>query len=103
MNCPKCQAVVAAKAKFCDQCGLSLVENVEFLHQKAVGLYQSTAMSIAFPADIESIRHLSNQFCHLCAFFEGGGLRMIVFHRIHKDMDREIGTGPFFGLLNTAT
>ena len=39
MECPKCQSAVAATAKFCDQCGLNLVESVEFLHRKAVDLY----------------------------------------------------------------
>src|SRR5690554_1162271 len=39
MNCPKCQAPVSAKARFCDQCGVGLSENVEFLHQRALDHY----------------------------------------------------------------
>ena len=47
MNCPKCQAAVGATAKFCDQCGHSLAESVEFLHAKAVEQYHRGQISAA--------------------------------------------------------
>ena len=39
MDCPKCKSPVSAKAKYCDQCGLNLVESTGFIHQKAIDSY----------------------------------------------------------------
>ena len=39
MECPKCKATVGTKARYCDQCGVNLEQNAEFLHEKALENY----------------------------------------------------------------
>ena len=39
MECPKCQTLVSERARFCDQCGASLIKDVGFLHQRALEHY----------------------------------------------------------------